>query len=102
MDNEAAREIQKIDRLIHEPARLAIMAILSALSEADFLYLLNATGLTKGNLSAHVAKLEEAGYVRIDKKFIGKKPKTVYRLTPAGRKAFHHYLEQIKKIMDSV
>ena len=102
MDNETAREIQKIDRLIHEPARLAIMSILYALSEADFLYLLSATGLSKGNLSAHVGRLEEAGYVEVEKKFIGKKPKTVYRLTPDGRKAFNEYLRHMRKIVENV
>ena len=102
MDNGATREIQKIDKLIHEPARLAIMSVLYALSEADFLYLLNATGLSKGNLSAHVGKLEEAGYVEVEKKFIGKKPKTVYRLTPEGRKAFNNYLKHMRKIVESV
>ncbi len=94
------RDIQKIDRLIHEPARLAIMAVLYALKEADFLYLLKTTGLTKGNLSAHVSKLEEAGYIQVEKKFVGKKPKTIYRLTERGREAFKTYLNQMRKIVD--
>lgn len=75
MDNEATREIQKIDKLIHEPARLAIMSVLYAFSEADFLYLLSATGLSKGNLSAHVGKLEEAGMLRLRKSLLGKSQK---------------------------
>ncbi len=92
-------EIQKINRLIHEPSRLAIMAILHELKEADFLYLLNTTGLTRGNLSAHITKLEEAGYIQVEKKFVGKKPKTIYRLTEEGRKAFRAYINSMKDII---
>ncbi len=102
MDSNAFREIHSIDRLIHEPSRLSIMAVLYALKEADFLYLLNITGLTKGNLSAHVSRLEESGYIEVEKKFIGKKPKTIYRLTPRGEKAFEEYLSKIKKIVQSL
>ncbi len=92
-----ASEIQAIanfDRLIHEPARLAIMAVLSACESADFAYLLNATALSKGNLSAHLSKLEEGGYVVIAKTFKGKYPNTVCALTPAGRRAFAAYRKQ--------
>ena len=67
--NEDTRNITDLDRLIHEPARLAIMAILYAAEEADFLFLLREAGLTKGNLSAHLSRLEEAGYVEIEKTF---------------------------------
>ena len=97
MDENLYRETAQVDRLIHEPARLAILAILYGLKEADFLYLLRATGLSKGNLSAHLAKLEEAGYVEITKRFLGKKPNTVCRLTPAGRSAFERYLAWMKR-----
>jgi len=88
------RDIANFDRLIHEPARLAIMAILSACENADFTYLLNATGLSKGNLSAHLSKLEEGGYVAIAKSFKGKYPNTACSLTPAGQKAFVAYRRQ--------
>jgi DNA-binding MarR family transcriptional regulator len=88
------REIAGIDRLIHEPARLAIMAVLSACESADFTYLANATGLTKGNLSAHLSKLEEGGYVAIHKGFKGKYPSTTCALTVAGRRAFASYRKQ--------
>ena len=64
------KEIINLDRLIHEPARLAIMAVLSACKSADFTYLLNTTGLTKGNLSAQLRKLEEGEYLTITKGFI--------------------------------
>jgi DNA-binding MarR family transcriptional regulator len=94
------RGLTDVDRLIHEPARLLIMTNLYTVEKADFLYLLNDTGLTKGNLSAHLAKLEEAGYVQIEKTFRGKTPLTLLSLTPAGRHAFETYREQLKKIVD--
>lgn len=90
------RNLAGLDRLIHEPARLAIVALLSAVEEADFLYLLNETGLTKGNLSSHLAKLEAGGYVRIEKTYRQKIPLTVCRLTGAGRTAFERYRTALK------
>lgn len=80
-----------IDRVIHEPARLLIVALLNGAKEADFLWLLHESGLTKGNLSSHLAKLEESGYVEIEKTFRGKIPLTLLRLTRAGRAAFVAY-----------
>ena len=88
------RAINDFDRLIHEPSRLAIMAVLSAVESADFKYLLNATGLTKGNLSAHLRKLESAGYLAIHKGFKGNYPHTTCALTKDGRKAFQAYRRQ--------
>ncbi len=93
MSNDFYREITKVDRLIHEPSRLAIMALLYGVKEADFLFIQRHTGLTKGNLSVHLSKLEEAGYVQIEKRFMGKKPQTLCRLTPKGRNAFERYLK---------
>ena len=81
----------ELDRVIHEPARLLVVALLSGVKEADFLWLLNESGLTKGNLSSHLGKLEEAGYVEIEKTFRGKIPLTVARLTKPGRGAFEAY-----------
>ena len=75
-----------VDPIIHAPARLSIMATLAAVREADFLYLLHVTQLTKGNLSAHLRKLEEAGYVEIEKTFRGKYPLTICRLRKRGAK----------------
>jgi DNA-binding MarR family transcriptional regulator len=86
--------IEKIDRVIHEPARLIIMTILNAVESADFLYLQGETGLTKGNLSAHLSKLEEEGYIQIEKTYRGKIPLTVCRLTEEGRSAFGRYRAQ--------
>ena len=80
-----------IDRLVHEPARLRIIALLSGAKEADFLFLQRETGLTKGNLSSHLAKLEEGGYIEIEKTFRAKIPLTLIRLTPDGLRAFRQY-----------
>ena len=96
------QSISAVDRLIHEPARLMIVTILYASAGADFLYLLHETGLTKGNLSAHLSKLEEAGYVKIEKIFRGKIPQTLLSLTPEGRAAFENYREQLKQIVQSI
>jgi DNA-binding MarR family transcriptional regulator len=86
--------IEKIDRMIHEPARLIIITILNAVESADFLFLQRETGLTKGNLSTHLAKLEAEGYVSIEKTYKGKIPLTICRLTEAGRSAFGRYRAQ--------
>jgi len=90
-----------VDRTIHEPSRSIILAILSAVESADFLYLLRETGLTKGNLSVHLSKLEEAGYIRIEKTYRGKIPMTLCRLTETGRRAFGTYREQLKMFVDN-
>jgi DNA-binding MarR family transcriptional regulator len=89
--NEQLKAINGLDRVIHEPGRLMILAILSAVKECDFLYLLNETQLNKGNLSSHLSKLEGAGYVEIEKTFRGKIPQTLLRLTRNGRRAFEDY-----------
>ena len=89
------KNIQGFDRLIHEPARMAIMAVLYASESADFKYLLHATNLTKGNLSAQLRKLNEAGYLTITKGFQGNYPHTTCALTKAGRKAFRAYRKQV-------
>ena len=89
-----------IDRLIHEPARLALTAILSVVESADFLYLQRETGLTKGNLSSHLAKLEEAGYVAIEKTYRGRIPLTLVRLTDAGAAAYKVYRARFKKFLE--
>jgi DNA-binding transcriptional ArsR family regulator len=95
-----ARSLVEVDRLIHEPARLMIAAILHAVESADFLYLLRETGLTKGNLSSHLSRLEEAGYVEIEKTYQGKLPLTICRLTEKGRTAFEAYRKYMKKFVE--
>ena len=99
--DESLRGLIDINRTIHEPARLIIVAILSAVEEADFLYLLNATGLTRGNLSSHLTRLETAGYVSIEKSFAGKMPRTTGRLTDEGRQALATYRQQMGAVIGS-
>ena len=94
------RGVTELDRLIHEPARLLIVTILSTVASADFLFLQRETGLTKGNLSAHLSRLEEAGYVKIEKTFKGKLPLTVCKLTASGQKALKAYRQQLQGFMD--
>jgi DNA-binding transcriptional ArsR family regulator len=96
---ENLRSLTEVDRLIHEPARLLIATILSGVVRADFIFLQHETGLTKGNLSAHLSKLEEAGYVKIEKTFKGKLPCTVCRLSAAGHKALTKYRQQLQDFM---
>jgi DNA-binding MarR family transcriptional regulator len=88
-----------VDRVIHEPARLRIMALLSGAAQVDFLFLMRETGLTKGNLSSHLAKLEESTYIEIEKKFRGKVPLTLARLTPKGRTALKAYSRQMNGLL---
>jgi len=95
------RELASVDRLIHEPARLMIVAILYAVESADFIYLQRETELTKGNLSSHLSKLESAGYVEIEKTYRGKIPLTVCRLTDQGRQAFENYRKQLKNFVNN-
>ena len=90
------------ERLIHEPARLAILVVLKAVEEADFLFLMDQTNLTKGNLSSHSAKLEAAGYLEVEKMFVGKIPRTVYRLTDEGAEALQEYREHMAGVLDSL
>ena len=90
-DPASLKNLTELNKLIHEPGRLAIMSFLMVVEEADFIFLLDQTGLTRGNLSSHMAKLEKAGYVEIDKEFVDRVPRTTYRLTPAGRGAFLSY-----------
>ena len=94
------RAVTAVDRLIHEPARLLIVTILASAASADFLFLQRETGLTKGNLSAHLSKLEEAGYVEIEKTFKGKFPLTICKLTSAGKSALKAYRRQLQEFMN--
>ena len=87
-----------LDRLIHEPGRLAILTVLSSVDAADFVFLQRTTGLTKGNLSSHLTKLEEAGLVEIQKRFVGKKPNTNVALTAVGRQRIAHHWEQLERL----
>ena len=89
----------ELDRLIHEPARLKIMAYLSVLESADFTFLVTRLGLTMGNLSAHLSKLQEAGYVEVEKGYKDNRPHTAISLTEEGNEAFETYRDQMKQIL---
>jgi len=91
----ALKSIAGLDKTIHEPGRLAIMSFLFVVDEADFIFLLDQTGLTRGNLSSHMSKLEKAGYVEVDKMFIKKIPRTTYHLSEPGRQAYLAYRSQL-------
>ncbi len=92
----------EIDRLVHEPARLMLMAVLYVIDSADFTFLMNQTGMTWGNLSAHMSKLEEAGYIEVEKSFKGRRPNTMLRLSPQGRAAFQAYRAKLKQVLDNL
>ena len=98
--NQATRLIAGVDRIIHEPSRLMIMTILSTVKEADFLYLQTETQLTKGNLSSHLSKLENAKYIEIEKTYRGKIPLTICSLSPIGKEAFDNYCRQLKNFTE--
>lgn len=87
-----------LDRLIHEPARLAILTVLSSCRSADFLFVQRLTGLSKGNLSSHLAKLEEGGLVQIEKDFVRKIPRTSLSLTRQGRAEIEKHWQQLEKL----
>ena len=90
---------QEIDKLIHEPARLLVMVHLYVVDNADFTYLMRQTDLTWGNLSSHMSKLEEVGYIEVTKEFKGKRPNTMLKLTDQGREAFKTYRSRILEIL---
>ena len=92
------QQINDLDRIVHEPARLAILTMLSACDAADFTFLLRATGLTNGNLSAHLTRLETARLIVVSKKFVAKRPQTMVSLTPFGREQIHHHWQQLEKL----
>jgi DNA-binding MarR family transcriptional regulator len=92
----------ELDRLIHEPARLLITAHLAVVERADMLFVQRQTGLTLGNLSSHVSKLEAAGYVDVEKTFRGKKPHTMLRLTDRGRAALSAYRAQMQSMLQDI
>jgi DNA-binding MarR family transcriptional regulator len=91
-----------IDQVIHAPARLMVLTYLYVVDSADYTFLLRMTGLTWGNLAAHLAKLEEAGYVAIDKGYQGKKPHSIVSLTPEGRAAFREYKRSMQQVLDDL
>jgi len=97
--NQQMQTIAELDRIIHEPGRLMIVALLFAVERSDFLYLQHETGMNKGTLSSHIARLEEAGYVAVTKTYRGKVPQTLLSLTGAGRRAFEQYRRRLKQAL---
>ena len=95
-------EILMIDKTIHEPARLFLMSILYNTEEVDFLFLLNETQLSKGNIATHTRKLEDEGYLTVKKEFVGKKTHSIYTITENGKKILEAYTNALKKILDEI
>jgi DNA-binding transcriptional ArsR family regulator len=100
--DEIVQPLSDIDKVIHEPARLMIMSYLYVVESADFVFLRNQTGLTDGNLSSHLSKLESAGYVDIKKRFKGKKPQTMLKLSKKGREAFDLYRKKMEQVLSGL
>ena len=100
--SEDLRSMSSVDRLVHEPSRFMVLALLYVVESADFTFLMSQTGLTWGNLSSHLSKLEEAGYVDVEKEFKGKKPHTMLHLTDEGRVAFREYRRSMKQVLDDL
>jgi DNA-binding MarR family transcriptional regulator len=94
-------EMAGLDRLVHEPSRLAILTALSTCLRADFVFLQRITGLTVGNLSSHLTKLEEAGLVAVEKQFVARRPNTLVALTPNGREAIDKHWQQLEALRKS-
>ncbi len=95
-------DISNIDRLVHEPTRLMVIASLYVVESADYTFLMRQAGLTWGNLSAHLSKLEEAGYIQIEKTYRGKRPYTLVRLSDLGRTTFKNYITRMKTILNNL
>ena len=98
--DEELQPLAEINKIIHEPARLMILATLHAVESADFLFVERQTGLTRGNLSSHMGKLENAGYIEIKKEFVDKIPRTLLRITDEGREALLDYTNNMKQVLD--
>ncbi|MGO8819219.1 MAG: winged helix-turn-helix domain-containing protein [Terriglobia bacterium] len=92
-------DLPELNPVIHGKLRLALLSLLAGVEEADFIWLRNKTGSTDGNLGAQLAKLEEAGYVRVKKRFVNRKPRTLYRMTDAGRQALTEYVQALKQLL---
>lgn len=100
--NQNLQIIANIDRTIHSPARLMILATLSVIDRADFTFLMTQTKLTRGNLSSHLSKLEETGYIIITKEFVDKIPRTLIRLSEKGRLAIQVYRNNMRQVVDGL
>jgi DNA-binding MarR family transcriptional regulator len=92
-------ELPELDPVVHGQLRLAVLSILSSVEKADFTFLRDRTGSTDGNIAAHLLKLEQAGYVTVEKTFLNRKPLSIYRLTEEGRMALTNYIRNLKKLL---
>ena len=101
-ERDRIQPLEEIDQVVHSPARLMVMTYLFVVESVDFVYLRRLTGLTWGNLSTHLSKLEEANYVAMEKEFRGKKPNTMIHLTDRGRAAFREYKKSMQRILDDL
>jgi DNA-binding transcriptional ArsR family regulator len=97
--NALKRLVEELDPTLHERGRLAIVSVLAAVDCLTFTELRDALGMTDGNLSVHLQKLEDRGYVALDKHFVGRKPQTTCRITKAGQRAFTRYLDHLEAIV---
>lgn len=91
-----------LDKTMHEPARLTIVACLAELEEADFVFIQSQTGMTVGNLSSHIRKLEQTGYLQVKKEFKDNRPHTTLRLTEAGKQTFDDYIKTLRDFLNTV
>ncbi len=101
-DNQHLQKVDEIDRTVHSPTRLKILIVLAAVVNADFTFLVRSTGLTRGNLSANLRKLEEAGYVTLEKGYANRVPRTLVELTTDGRSALRTYNENMRTVLDDL
>jgi DNA-binding HxlR family transcriptional regulator len=92
-------DLPELNPVIHGKLRLALLSLLAGVEQADFTWLRSKTGSTDGNLGAQLARLEEAGYVRVKKRFVQRKPRTIYRMTDAGRHALTEYIQALKQLL---
>ncbi len=92
-------ELPELNSVVHGKLRLALLSLLSGVVEAEFTWLRSRTGSTDGNLGAQLQKLEEVGYVTVEKKFVQRKPQTLYRMTEAGRQALTEYVQALKQML---
>lgn len=99
---ESLSALEQIDETVHGRVRLGVLAYLSTAGSADFMTLVEATKSTKGNLSSHISKLEDAGYVSVDKAFVDRKTRTTITMTSSGELAFSHYLSVLRSILDQI
>jgi len=94
-------DLPELDPVVHGKLRLAVLSLLVSVEQADFTWLRDKTGSTDGNLGAQMLKLEEAGYVSVEKRFVARKPQTLYRMTARGRDALAQYVAALKSILGS-